>query len=98
RIQASYQPTDIATFTADLASSFRSAMQRAGLNYTVVCPPLDEEVFLDGDMWEKIVLNLLSNAFKFTFKGTISVVVKSAGDSVQLQVSDTGTGIAEDQL
>src|SRR5581483_7977146 len=98
RIQASYQPTDIATFTADLASWFRSAMHRAGLKYTVVCPPLDEAVFLDGDMWEKIVLNLISNAFKFTFDGSISVVVESAGDSVRLQVSDTGTGIPESEL
>src|SRR5580765_3533871 len=65
RIQASYEPTDLALMTADFASVFRSAIEKAGLRLTVDCPPLDEPAYLDREMWEKIVLNLLSNAFKF---------------------------------
>ena len=67
RVQAVFEPTDLATVTADLASAFRSATERAGLRLIVDCPPLPEPVYLDRDMWEKVVLNLLSNAFKFTF-------------------------------
>ena len=64
--EASYLPTDLAALTADLAASFRSATDKAGLRLTVDCPPLPEPVYVDRDMWEKIVLNLISNAFKFT--------------------------------
>ena len=50
-------------------------------------------------MWEKIVLNLLSNAFKFTFSGTISVTLRqSAPGRVELVVGDSGVGIPEDHL
>jgi PAS domain S-box-containing protein len=98
RARAVYQPTDLATFTADLASMFRAAVERAGLRLIVDCPPLPEPVFVDREMWEKIVLNLLSNAFKFTFEGHVQVRLRSIGRDVELVVSDTGTGIAADEL
>jgi PAS domain S-box-containing protein len=98
RTHAIYQPTDLAAFTADLASVFRAAIERAGLRLVVDCPALDEPVFVDRDMWEKIVLNLLSNAFKFTFEGRISVTLRRAGSHVVLQVTDTGTGIRADDM
>ncbi len=98
RVQVSYAPTDLARLTADLASSFRSAIERAGLRLEVDCPPLPEPVYVDRDMWEKIVLNLVSNAFKFTFAGTIRVALAWRGDRVELTVSDTGTGIAPGEL
>ena len=49
-------------------------------------------------MWEKIVLNLLSNALKFTFEGGVRVAVKADGTYAQLTVQDTGTGIPESEL
>jgi signal transduction histidine kinase len=98
RVQASYEPTDLASVTADLASVFRSAIERAGLRLVVDCPPLPEAVYVDRDMWEKIVLNLLSNAFKFTFDGGITAALRPAGDRVELLVRDTGTGIAAEEL
>ena len=93
RIDASYEPTDLATFTAELASVFRSATEKAGLSLTVDCPPGSEPVFVDREMWEKIVLNLLSNAFKFTFEGEIRVGLTWEKDRVSLVVKDTGVGI-----
>jgi signal transduction histidine kinase/FixJ family two-component response regulator len=98
RVDAAYQPVDLSALTTDLASSFRAAIERAGLTFDVDCPPLPEPVHVDRDMWEKIVLNLLSNAFKFTFEGSISVRLHMDDDAVRLEVEDTGTGIAEHDL
>jgi PAS domain S-box-containing protein len=98
RIQAVYQPTDLASLTHDLASSFRSACDKAGLDLTIETQPLAEPVFVDQEMWEKIVLNLVSNAFKFTLDGGIRVDVCADGDHAVLRVSDTGAGIPEAEV
>jgi PAS domain S-box-containing protein len=98
RVGAAYEPTDLAEFTGDLASNFRSACEKAGLRLTVDCPPLGEAVFVDRPMWEKIVLNLLSNAFKFTFEGEIAVSMRRAEHAALLRVRDTGTGIPAEEM
>jgi DNA-binding NtrC family response regulator/signal transduction histidine kinase len=96
RVQAVYEPTDLSGVTSEIASVFRSAMENAGLRFSVECPPLAEPVYVDRDMWEKVVSNLLSNAFKFTFEGSVTVTLKSMEGAVQLQVRDTGAGIPEE--
>jgi len=98
RIQAVYQPTDLASLTGDLASSFRSACEKAGLTLTIDAQPLPEPVFVDHEMWEKIVLNLVPNAFKFTLDGGIKVDVAADGEGAVMRVSDTGAGIPESEV
>ncbi len=98
RARASYEPTDLAALTAELASNFRSACEKAGLRLVVDCPPLPEPVFVDRDMWEKVVLNLVSNAFKFTLEGEVVVRLGPVGGAVELSVRDTGTGIPAGEL
>jgi PAS domain S-box-containing protein len=98
RVQAVYQPINLAAFTQDLAGTFRSVIEKAGLVFEVDCPDLPVEIYVDRGMWEKIVLNLISNAFKFTFEGTIAVALRDAGNQVELTVSDTGTGIPSHEL
>ena len=95
RIEAVYEAVDLYALTTELASMFRSAIERAGLKLIVDGSPLEAEVYVDREMWEKIVFNLLSNAFKFTFEGEIKVALKKSGENVELEVSDTGTGIPE---
>ncbi|RKG76748.1 response regulator, partial [Corallococcus exercitus] len=98
RVRATYEPTDLAALTAGLASAFRSAIERAGLMLDVDCPPLPEPAWVDHEMWEKIVLNLISNALKFTFTGAITVAQAPRDGHIELRVTDTGTGIPANEL
>ena len=93
RVEAVYEPLDLAAATVELASVFRSAIEKAGLRLVVDCPSLPDLVYVDREMWEKIVLNLLSNAFKFTFEGEIKVSLCVWRGRAELSVSDTGAGI-----
>ena len=100
RARADFEPVDLTALTAELASNFRAVAEKAGLKFEVADDKLDAPVYVDRDMWEKLVLNLLSNAFKFTLDGCISVALRRSADrkAAELTVSDTGAGIPSDQL
>jgi signal transduction histidine kinase len=93
-----FQPTDLAQLTRDVAAMFRSTAEAAGLHLTVDCPPMEREIDVDREAWEQIVSNLLSNALKFTPTGAISVRTCCEGEDAVLAVSDTGIGIAPENL
>ncbi|MDQ7802811.1 SpoIIE family protein phosphatase [Amycolatopsis sp. A133] len=98
RMQARFEPVDLGAFTAELASVFRAAVERAGLAFEVDCGPSDERVHVDRGMWEKVVFNLLSNAVKFTFDGAIRVTSALDGGHAVVAVSDTGIGVDTTEL
>ncbi|WP_394847314.1 ATP-binding protein [Pendulispora brunnea] len=98
RVDAVFHEVDLPALTADLASAFRSAIEKAGLRLVVDLSPMREATFVDHDMWEKIVLNLLSNALKFTFEGEIRLSLRERDGHIQLCVSDTGSGIPEAEI
>lgn len=98
RVQALYQPVNLEELTCDLSSSFRAIIEKAGMQLVVDCAPLHQQVYADKEMWEKIVLNLLSNAFKYTMEGVITVRLSEAGNDAVFQVQDTGTGIPAKEL
>ncbi|WP_433133327.1 ATP-binding protein [Micromonospora sp. CA-240977] len=98
RARSDARVVDLAALTAELAGVFRAAVERAGLTLEVVCPPLPRPVALDPVNWERIVTNLLSNALKYTFIGSIRVALESDDEEVRLTVADTGIGIAEADL
>jgi PAS domain S-box-containing protein len=91
-----FERTDLLAYTAELASLFESAVESAGL--TLLVEGEHVEAYVDRGHWSKIVLNLLSNAFKFTFQGSVTVRVEQAEGQAVVHVSDTGTGIPEQEL
>jgi signal transduction histidine kinase/CheY-like chemotaxis protein len=98
RIEGKFQRVDICSLTEDLASTFRSAIERAGMKLIIACAVGAEEVYVDGEMWERIVLNLVSNAFKYSKQGEIRVTTDYSNGMVSVAVADTGSGIPADQL
>jgi PAS domain S-box-containing protein len=100
RVQANFEPVDLAAFTAELASNFHSAVDKAGLRLLVDGSSLPQQVYVDRDMWEKVILNLISNAFKFTFEGEIAVEIRPSPDGrgADVTVRDTGTGVPAEEL
>jgi len=101
RMHAKFRPVvNLAAITVDLCSLFRSLCARAALEYVVDCQPLHQEVYVDLEMWEQIVTNLLGNAFKYTLRGSIRVELAESSDGagMTLRVCDTGCGIPESEL
>lgn len=98
RVRATCAPVDLAALTRELVNAFRPVVERAGLSLTVDAEPLPAPVYVDREMWEKIVLNLLSNALKFTFEGGIRVSLRAEEASVALRVTDSGVGIPPEEL
>lgn len=98
RVKTRFQDTNLPEMTSELASHFDSACSDAGLALRIDCPPMDAPVSVDRDMWEKIVLNLISNAFKFTLQGEIAVSLRQVDEMVELTVRDSGVGIPAEEL
>ncbi|MEO6096728.1 MAG: ATP-binding protein [Fibrobacteria bacterium] len=98
RMEAVFEPVDLGRLTGDIASVFRSLVEKAGLRLRVKASPSTVPAFIAPDLWEKIVLNLVSNAYKFTFSGGIDITLTESPDAFELCVRDTGTGIPEAEL
>lgn len=100
QMTASPWSVDLADHTIATASMFQSAFDAAGVEFVIDCAPLTRPVIVDPEMWEKVVLNLLSNAFKFTLDGTVEIRLREdrlTGEA-ELTVSDTGVGVPEHEL
>lgn len=98
RLNATYKPVDLAQVTRDLASVFQSAVEKTGLQYIIDINDLPERIYVDVNLWERIVFNLLSNALKFTFEGEIEVSLSYANHHATLSVRDTGAGIPAQEI
>jgi PAS domain S-box-containing protein len=98
RLEGKFIKTDIISLTKDLAGNFRSAIERAGMQLEFETSAITSDVYVDHEMWEKIILNLLSNALKYSDKGKIVVTINQRDKDLIVIIKDSGIGIPEDQL
>ncbi|WP_433302348.1 chemotaxis protein CheB [Actinoplanes sp. CA-030573] len=98
RLRATFAPVDLAERTREIVAQFESAARRAGVRLEVDLARLPEPVWVDVEMWEKIVSNLVSNALKFTFEGKVRVTLRALPQHAELVVHDTGVGIPQEEL
>ena len=98
KVVANFEPTNIAKLTKELASQFTEVMEKGDLQLIIKADDIIDPIYIDREMWEKIVLNLLSNAFKFTFKGSVQVTLRELKEEVELIVQDSGIGISKEEM
>jgi len=87
------EPIDVTLLTKVIAESFSVAFRQAGLEFVVECEQADRPAHLDRDMFERILLNLLTNALKYTPSGTVTLSLHVGLESFRVSVTDTGVGI-----
>ena len=97
RAPASFIPLDIARVITETAAVFRAATERSGIELDVHVPDGEQTIEADADMLEKILLNLLSNAYKFTLEGSIDVRLEMDERAAVIEVADTGVGVPADE-
>jgi adenylate cyclase len=89
---------DVAALAVSTAAAFEVLAARRGIALNTVVPDSGALCRADAEQLEKVLLNLLSNAFKFTKTGTITVTVKKGAAGLEIQVADTGIGIPAAEL
>jgi len=93
-----FELINLSEYTRELANAFESSCKVVGLDLVIRCN-LKESVYVDCDMWEKIVLNLISNSFKFTHKGKIEITLDKTDDNqARFSIIDTGIGIPKEDI
>ncbi|CAG8447500.1 9832_t:CDS:2 [Acaulospora colombiana] len=109
KLEAQFRETDIVKYTLELTSCFEGMAKSLKLDYLIQIPSREEfygklkhKVFIDRDMYEKILFNLCSNAFKYTWTGSVTVRLypddKDGREVVMLEICDTGVGILEKDI
>ncbi|NLR93377.1 hybrid sensor histidine kinase/response regulator transcription factor [Flammeovirga agarivorans] len=86
------------TFIEQVYYSFKEFAEHENIAFVIERPENDIHGFMDHDKLEKILYNLLSNAFKFTYNGEIKLSITQKDNKAVIQLKDTGIGISAEKL
>jgi len=92
------RPVEIGALTAEVCARFESGAREKGLHLSVRVPPRPLQVWSDPADIDRIVTNLVSNAVKYTARGSVTVELTAAAGSARLVVADTGMGIPSEAI
>lgn len=94
--------TDLHRFITDIAQQFIYLAEKKGIELTIETTANKDDkpiiASIDDNLFDKVIYNLLSNAMKFTTKGSINVVTSATDTEAVITVSDTGCGLEDDKL
>lgn len=89
-------PVDVGEKVQEVHRLMSALAQKKGLTFTVKLPETPVYAMLDPKALERVLINLVSNAIKFTEAGSVEIVVDASPTQVAIAVRDTGVGIAEE--
>eukprot|EP01117_Protostelium_nocturnum_P012419 TRINITY_DN4587_c0_g1_i1.p1 TRINITY_DN4587_c0_g1~~TRINITY_DN4587_c0_g1_i1.p1 ORF type:complete len:1029 (+),score=323.46 TRINITY_DN4587_c0_g1_i1:208-3087(+) len=88
--------------TLRTVSDFKFVCEKKGIQLVIQINP-SVQILMDENLWERIVVNLVSNAFKYTLKGSIQIGLRglkgeNGTESIEFSVKDTGCGILKENI
>ena len=96
------ESVDVGSLVNDVKATVRQLVEKNGNTFSIICPAKIEPIQVDVTKLRQILLNLLSNAGKFTHSGTVSLTVNEADEAgerwLAFTVTDTGIGISPEQM
>jgi signal transduction histidine kinase len=98
RVELIVETFSIASMVNDIVVTVTPLVVKNGSEFKVACPPDLGLMMSDSTRIGQILMNLLSNAAKFTHAGTVSLTVERAGANIRFKISDTGIGISAENL
>ena len=91
------EETNITIFVRELKNSFNNLAEEQNLSYTFSSVPEEITGYIDTDIVSKVLFNMLSNAFKYTDEGFVTVSISAKKNKLAIDVSDSGKGISPEQ-
>jgi len=88
-----YEPLDPKALAMEVAGLYHAQARKQGLELTVLCETFSGPIVSDVIMLRQILTNLVSNAMKYTLKGSITILLSQKEGAFVVQVRDTGVGI-----
>ncbi|KAG8934137.1 hypothetical protein FRC02_010514 [Tulasnella sp. 418] len=99
RLKGKFRLLELGALTADLAVLFRNTIEKSQIEYVIDCETREvPATYVDVDFWEKIVFNLIGNAFKYTMAGAVYVTTRYTKTHFEFTIRDTGVGIPAEDL
>ena len=93
-IKLSLQPVSLVELTKQIIGQFQSKLEQEHITLTIDFNEIDEHLYIDVEAWERIIINLMNNAIKFSTEGgTITLVLRNNDTHAQFRIKDNGRGI-----
>lgn len=99
KMKVMVEQTELIAFLMKITENFRLIAEEKQIDFTFKADQEEVYIWIDRDKVEKIVFNLLSNAFKYTLPGkTVKITVQKSDQHIRISIIDEGIGIAPDKI